>query len=511
MAGISASRCEELFREICVSGEFPDVIRLEFVFRRWLELEDPKQLLARLAAEKQIQQRTWTGPFFEAWAAMDYKGAIAGTADNGGFSEVRTLVALRRRDPSILSESLQIGDPDKSAVAKALALLGRNDPELARNVATGKGKPDNNADLINVVAGGWATQGPQAALDWVKSLDLSADNRLKAFNKIFAEWLKLDLAAATEAFKSSDLASEVNRGKLDESLEVLRAPETARSQIFNGVHLDPFLDLAGLYQKISATAIDWDQRQSVNPPIDHDGWFCTDPARTAEEASRLPPGKARDFIMGYICGQWADQNPEEATTFAKLHGLPPPYVREEPSAEMVHAALAAPEETFANLVSPGQEPMDANLAKLAEKWAAADPQTAAEWLIARMDVADDATAAKTAQSSMYQNFLGYYWAKVDAAGASEWLENLPAGPRKTEACLAMADGIQTYSPDLAFTVSANILEGETKMRMLGSAIQKVAEKIGPPAARELLGNSGLTADEQATLGKVIDGMKPPAR
>jgi hypothetical protein len=85
--GISASRCEELFREICAEKESRDAIRLQAVFRRWMELEDPEDLLVRLAAVKEIERGIWSGPFFEAWAAIDYKGAVAGTAKTASFPE----------------------------------------------------------------------------------------------------------------------------------------------------------------------------------------------------------------------------------------------------------------------------------------------------------------------------------------------------------------------------------------------------------------------------------------
>jgi hypothetical protein len=176
------------------------------------------------------------------------------------------------------------------------------------------------------------------------------------------------------------------------------------------------------------------------------------------------PGKARDYLMSYICAQWADRNPEEATAYAKLHGLKPPILREEPSTEAIRSAIAAPEETFANLISPTTGEIDTNLIVLAQKWAAVQPQAAAEWWIAQPDPTGNDESTKGPRSVHLGNLLGYHWARVDAIGASEWLESLPAGPRKTEVCQAMSHYLGTYSPDLAFTVSAKILEGETKLK-----------------------------------------------
>lgn len=508
LASAPASRCEELFREIVAQADPRRAIELEAVFRRWMELEKPGDLLAKLAAERETIPRTlWSSPFFEAWASKNYAEAVAGTAKDGEFAGIRELVAIRRQDPSFLSGSLQIWNFDDSRVVNALAKLGRDNPELAKGVATcNGGNPDYNADLIAAVARGWSATDPQAALEWVESLDLTDSNRKKALNEVLSTWMKIDLAAATEAIKA--IGSTQGFQFQGEPLGFLNTPENAASQIYMAIQLDPFLDVAGFYQRLSQSPIDWEKFQSAESPIDHDGLFCNDPARAAEEAARLPPGKARDFIMSYICGQWADRNPDEATAYAKLHGLRDPYVRNEPSADMIRAAFASPEETFATLFEKednGAIPRK-DLTQLAEKWATLEPQAAAEWLIAQPESITFNYQSNAVAKSLIDNALGYDWARVDAVGASNWVEELPEGPRKTEAWLAMNHYVGEYCPDLAFSISANLLHDETRVGILEANLKKVVEKVGPPAARALLQTTGLSQEERASLNQALNDM-----
>jgi len=51
LASAPAGRCDELFRELVAENDPRGGLELEAVFRRWMELEEPKELLARLAAD----------------------------------------------------------------------------------------------------------------------------------------------------------------------------------------------------------------------------------------------------------------------------------------------------------------------------------------------------------------------------------------------------------------------------------------------------------------------------
>jgi len=507
--GISAARCEELFREMAGPCGSRDPVLLQGLFSRWLTLEDPQLVLARLGPEAEFPERIWAAPFFEAWAAMDYQGAFA-KAGAGKFSSIRAIVAMRHHDPALLKESLHFWDGKDSPLAKQLTALGRENPALAQEIAGYKEKPDDCIEQILAVTQGWASQDPEEALAWIQRLELSQKNQVEALKFIFTEWVKSDPSMAKRSLESTDLNEQLKKSlnSNDVSFGILFQPEKATSQLFHSLQSDPFIDLAGIHRKLAQSPVDWNKATFFIPPIDRDGWFSTDPAKSAEEATRLPPGKARDFLMFYICAQWADRDPSGALAYAKTHGLKPPYVSNEPTPEMTRAALAAPEETFAKLLQTRQSDSAEHqvLEKMAETWFSTSPQEASEWLLAQPEATDANPDVEVSIRVELSNHIGYLWAKKDAVGAGDWLENLPDGPQKQVACRAMFHDLGNYSPDLAFTLTASILNGEQRPGYLGSGITLVAQKIGTPAARELLRVSALSAAEQETLNRMLDNL-----
>lgn len=494
-----------MFLDLVSRGDRGDWIKLEAVFRRWLETEDPKALLARLNSELGKDSKSyWAEPFFNAWASIDYSAARAATPGYTEFSRVRALAAMRRQDASFLDETFSIWDYENSPLVNALAELGRNDPSLAMQVAAYKrGKPDNNADLIAAVARGWASKDPQAALDWVRSLAFTGNYRDKALGEVFSEWRKTDSEAADQAMRTA-----VDPGKSGQQ------SSGAEGRVALGVHCDPFVGVRDLYQKLLESPVNWEEYQSAFPPIDHDGWFCTDPAKAAAEAENLPPGKVRDFLMSYICGQWADRSPDDALAYAKTHGLKPPYVRDEPAEDRVRAALSSPDETLSAIFATEDANSDRSqqALKLAEKRASADPENTARWLISQPETVTYDRESAFYLKGLLDNTLGYYWARYDASSATEWLTEIPSGKRKAEAWLAMNHYTCEYNPDLAFTISAGLLQDGSRNAALEHEIKRTAEKIGMPAARELLRSADLSSDERSSLGKVLDSMNnPPAK
>ncbi len=504
-----AGRCEQMFREMTADGAAADALELEAVFARWVELAEPREILTSLKSSG-VRASRWAAPFFEAWAAADYAGAMAATVGMGDFSGIRALVAIRRADPAILQDDFQIRNSDNSGIADALTALGRTDPELAKDVATAGGsRPDENADIIVAIARGWAERDPAAALEWVKSLPLSERNRTGALDALFSLWLKNDLPAATKA--AGELAIPPSGGvSSDSAVAILRRPESALSGVFLTNLLDPFASVGALHRQLARSPVDWSTTIGLMRTIDTEGWFAADPAKAAAEAAGLPPGGARDFLLSSICAQWADRSPAEATAFATAHDLKPPRVKVDPPAEQLGAEPAM---TLAPLFSGGETTAAdrERLTALEAKWAQADPRAAADWLIAQPDFASFGYATDPYSSTMFDNSLGYYWARIDAKGAARWVEKLPDGPRRNRAWQAVSPYVREYSPDLAFTTSAMLVGDASRMKILERNLEGVASKVGLPAAREILDSVYITGDERASLLKSLENPTPAAK
>jgi hypothetical protein len=108
--------------------------------------------------------------------------------------------------------------------------------------------------------------------------------------------------------------------------------------------------------------------------------------------------------------------------------------------------------------------------------------------------------------------FGYDRAYNDPLGASRWMEALPDGPRKSSAWAAMVHYVSQYSPDMAFSLSAAYLDGDSRGSDLAEKLKTVSENIGLPAALELLKSPDLSAAESASLAASLkpgkEGDKP---
>ena len=519
LANATAADCEDRVRALCAALPNSTGLELELVFRRWLELEQAEVLLKRIPELLGLASSAdWHGPFFKAWAAQDYSGAMARSKDLPEFHGARALAAITARDPDFQA-CLTLGP----GVLQALRTLGREDPELARSVTAWNSADPGKTAAIQSVAAGMASRNPQAAWEWVRSLGLAGQPNERACSLVLAEWLKTDATAAMAACQASGIdAAKLSVGDSGSSgnnaLRVLKAPGTASGQLYLAIHRDPFLDVAGLHAALTAAKMAWDKPDFPVPAINHDGWYCPDPAAAAKQAEQLPPGKAQDCILENINRQWFIHDPEAATAFAETHGLsklPDRFTTDSRpiDPQTVREAAAAPQETFAELlkpaaeVTPGTDPE--KLYNLAMAWSASDPPAVAEWLIEQAAVVDFSNTATSQLALLFSNTLGYHWAQQDAVGATAWVDSLPDGPLKARAWGAMYDRVESYSPDLAFEHSAALLQGGSRLPLLTSNLLAASKKIGEGAAAELLQSPNLTAEERASLTTALEAAKNP--
>ncbi|MEO5711937.1 MAG: hypothetical protein ABIT37_00465 [Luteolibacter sp.] len=506
-------RCEAIVLEIVGTEDAGRATELETVLRRWMSYEDPEKLVKRLESltNGTIWQR-WTGAFFNAWAATNYAQAMAAADTMRQFGYARAVAAVEHQDGSFLNYLATAEAPlsGNKKLVLALSSLGRDNPELARSIDTWKGNQEKKSELISAVAGGWASRDPARAMTWIQSMKLSAADAAPLLSVVLAEWCKSDLAGARKAMDAAGIKAPMIASSGDESAMALRAledPSSSDNQLSLALFKNPFIDVAGMHHVLDAAGIDWDKKQFAQPAINHEGWYFPDPANAAKEAEQLPAGNARDFILKNIAEQWAAADPVAAREFADRHGIESIYLREPPSAELRAAALQNPEQTFDELFDPKNKNGDErtnNLTNLNEEWADEDPQAASEWLMNKAGSTGE-PITQVAGNTLIGNILGYRWARTDMFGATHWMESLPDGPVKTAAWKGMSHYTTSYSPELAFTISARLLDDESRLPMLQSSIQEINRKIGEPVARALIGSPDLSDEERATLLKSISG------
>lgn len=209
--------------------------------------------------------------------------------------------------------------------------------------------------------------------------------------------------------------------------------------------------------------------------------------------------------MDYLCGLWAEHDPDAALDFRDRNGLEPPAVtalRGKPTTAMREAVFADPETTFAALFDPDRElPVGMTHGQafaLAQEWGANDPVAAAEWL------ASD-TLTSRLPYVLLNNILGTGWAQRDPVAAADWVLSLPEGPGRQNAWQAMQEQVTNYSPELAFSVAASSVEEEYQRGgSLQTSLAQVRDRIGREAALHLLESTDLPETELEVLREFLN-------
>lgn len=505
----TAEQCEQRVVELVQSKAGGLELEMEAIVRRWMSLESPEKVLARLKELELSWRDDWHRAVFRAWVALDEKGAME-SADTRHYSMERAMYAIGNADPSVAQylRNLSGVSRESELYRTALPWLAREHPDLAKAAAAEL--PDNlKKDGIAAIATGLAKQDPRGAVAWLKSLGLEGSPGPLDF--VLVEWAKTDPQAAWEA---KGAAPKGDTGYWIDNPFYWSDPRSPGHWLSLALNRDPFLNVEGLYRQLAEADIDWETKLGMRIAINSNGWYPADPEAAAREAEKLPPGKARDFLLNGICQTWAAHDEEKAKQFAAQHQLTAfgeGGASESPTAELRAAALADPEQTFSAMSDPAS--LDRNstgfrqLCTLATEWAERDPEAASRWLI-EQDLPTDYSGPGGGQASaLFNNALGYYWAGSDPVGASDWVASLPDGPMKSRAWGAVHENAARYSPDLAFSMTATCLQGEGRMSLLNSDLQAVQKAAGQEAALGLLETSALSPQEKASLA---EGLRNPS-
>lgn len=512
---LSAEECEARVLAYLESGKPGLDLEMEAIFRRWISLESADKIIDRLSSpERKISSRWITG-FFRAWVANDEKAGMA-AAQHSQFRTERALHAVGIHDPSFvdhLKGEHDLLDRD-SPLRIALFSLGRDAPELARSLPAADLSPDFKKRALVAVAQGWGSRDPAAALAWARTLNPAEEPGRSVLYAVMEEWCERDSEGAKKAWASIELPEADSRFGPPRS--VPSAPLLLTQSGFAWAHIkpalarDPFLDVAGLHRGLSEADINWEKPGSPSPATDQDGWYPADPAAAAEETEKLPEGKARDYLLELICNTWAQHDLKAAADYASSHGIESAYIaakQSQPTPEMRIETFAKPGESFAALFAAdafGPDDADSQrLYALAQEWTARDPETAAKWLAEQEIPADGKGTRDAYLGLLFSNAVGYYWARTDPVGATQWADSLPDGPLKSRAWSAMHERVADYSPDYAFTLGAAWNREESRLKTLEADLKAVSEKIGRPLAIGLLDSPGISTEERAALAESL--------
>ncbi len=505
VSSLDAAGCEERIKELAADHTNKNGVTAEAIFLRWISLTSADEVLASPSLPHLRLHPVLRDALFNAWVTLDPRSAMD-PATRPEFVHPRAVHAIEsgREDfATFLTAAWQDYTTSNLDLEKALIRLAREQPEIARKL------PDSPPDLqqraIAAVARGWARNDPKAALAWLQAMDPWVDPGRSGAQSLFEVWAESDPDAAGKALNSETVATWLGSYLPGRTLEALKKQDTPDSLLQIALQQDPFLDAAELHRRLSGHEFDWNPKDSAALPVHLHGWFPPDPAQAAADAGNLPPGPTRDAIMDYLCGLWAEHDPDAALDFGNGHGLETPAVatlRAKPTKVMREAAFADPEATFAALFDPDRE-LPAGMTRdhtfaLVREWGAKDPVAAAEWL------GSDAMTSRL-PPMLLNNILGTGWAQRDPVAAADWVLSLPEGPGRQIAWEAMKEQVTDYSPELAFSVAASSVEEEYQRGgSLQTSLGQVRDRIGREAALRLLESTDLPETELEVLREFLN-------
>lgn len=179
------------------------------------------------------------------------------------------------------------------------------------------------------------------------------------------------------------------------------------------------------------------------------GLATRDPARALKIAESIADPVKRGNSFGFVLAQWA--GPEADAVFEWLETTDEHEVVKASAERMALPALAeADPARVAHWIADGKatpQATDAAVVTTVQRWVQNDADAAARWVAAFDD-------EKLVQEAMEP--LVSLWTRQDVKAPAGWIEGLPAGTAKDEACAAYAVALASTAPEEAIVWAGKI-------------------------------------------------------
>jgi len=461
----------------------------------------------RSADEQQMQFR-WLAYHLHRTgraADMDYAVLIQSEANRRIFEQAVTTYRAKTEPEIVIREALAAGwDPEaQSQIYGALSQLAKQDPERALRMLDELPDDTHRANIESVVAAALATSDPQKALNWVRGR--GGDSEHELYQSVVLQIAQRDpQLALTEARSMED---PVARDRMLASIiSVTARLDPAQAKAIYEIIEDPSLRSSAVADVVVALArtdvsaagdfiltLTGDEQHNALRRIGHELV-----EKNLDGAMQLL-GKVPDENAGVLRRQVAQQlssqrNFAEAQTFISRFRGSEDYSQLQIA---ILAPLAASDPVQAmNMSGDIEDPTirDRFRASVIGQQAAQDPQRAVRWL----GMIDSESGRSDAIRQVAQ-----HWMATDPTAANAWVQSLPRGADR-DAVIAATMYRHRNSPEEARRVIESIDNPNMRRRALISHLQSLA-RSNPAAARRLLDESSVTAEEREALRGVIDG------
>lgn len=369
--------------------------------------------------------------------------------------------AMNRRDPvaaARAAETLGRDDP-----LKAMALLDEVRPDWRT-----AGADNETKSALGGILTGWVDVDATGAAEW--SVEAPASVQAGAATLVANAWARVDPEAAADWVR--DLQGPARDGAATIVALRLAAIDPPRAIALAEVIGDEatrdrvFFDMSRFYASLSnglaaaCAAADrlGDARymETVASTI-VSRWKQRAPERLADWLVVQPPGRRPGGALGDVLQSWAETAAQDVMAWA--------------------AAQDAPETRQLGYAAVGMSLVDRDL----------------EQALALAEQLDESAARAELLGA-----VSTQWAAVDPAGASAWLQTLPAGISRDAAILSFVDAVYLDDTPVAMTWLAAV--GDTKRRD-ARARQIMTEWLatGPDAVRAWVEEAPITQDMKQVL------------
>ena len=318
------------------------------------------------------------GVFFQAWAELDPKAALAGAfrINDVAMRKVAARTVVASVSPSGTPELMAFltEHPDKDLTAECknefLGSLVSNwsqlDPEAASRFIDELGAPDKSGSGYNLgsrargdIAYNWGTLDPSAALEWVakqKGKDFVDTSNLS--DEVMRGWCRKDISAA-----SAYVAQHLNEQDIGASASSVVTAMFDRSTV----------DEATVWAGHLPAGDPRDQAELAIVSL----WATKDPSSAAQWVATLPASEQTSLVQS-IANNWVESNwPDASRWIATLTG----DVRDQALAAAVNRDGATQFDSLSLALSIGKEEMrNTAVENIIRNWAATDPNAAETWI-----------------------------------------------------------------------------------------------------------------------------------
>jgi hypothetical protein len=333
------------------------------------------------------------GIFFQAWAELDPKAALAGALQIND-------VAMRK-----LAARTVVNSVSPSAAEELITFLTDDSQKDLGN--------ESQNEFVATLVSSWSLLDPQAASGFIDKLGKDKFGGIyRAREEIAYNWATLDPAAALAWIATQKggtyLTDSVIRGWCRKDIDAASAyvlqhlDDPAAVQFASSI-------VGALFDQGVDRATDWMSRMPTGAPrIEAEStlassWAAKDPSSAAKWLATLPANEQTDLVST-IARNWVETNwPEASRWIATLTG----DNRDEAIAAAVNRVGATRIESLSLAQSIGKEEMRNNVIEsVIRSWAATDPSAAETWVKASPLSSEQRDQLSSVISEMQQQTAG---------------------------------------------------------------------------------------------------------